>query len=69
MFVLFEVLDVSCAFSGAPAEDESDVVDQTRLAQFAKAFFVVVDINHGKHNSEQVLSLERFDAGVDIFWM
>lgn len=67
MFIRLKEFDVSRTLRGTPGEDESDVVDEARFAEFFERVFVVLDIDHYQDDAEGVFSLQPFDAGVDVF--
>lgn len=69
MLVGLEQLQVSCTFGSRPAENDGDIVDDTRLAQFLQALLVILNVHHAQDNTERVLALQVLDSRVNVLGM
>lgn len=69
ILVRLEQLEIPTPFGRRPAQDQRDLVNQTRLRKLFQAFFVVGDVDHAEDKAQVVLPLQRFDARVDVLWV
>ena len=46
MFEGLEKFKVATSFLGGPAENEGQIVDEARFAEFLQGFFMVLNVDH-----------------------